>query len=156
MIIHFFCDKSDDKARKLFSLTGDHVAENVELREYISVEHFEDALHATNAQESLVVVAAFHEEALIDAYFINHLLSPYDTMVILPGRDKLSIALGSVLRPRHTFFHDSSIDSILAAIHDFSKKSLLKTTNKQRIENKKEASIYNMFEDYAERKVSNF
>lgn len=148
MIIHFFCNESDKKAVKLFSLIGNHAAENVELRKYVSVEHFEDALHTTNVQGTCVVVAAFQEEALIDAYFINHLLSPCDIMVILPDRNKLSIALGSVLKPKHIFFNDSSFDNIISAIHDSFIRPPLKTMNKQCNGNKKEVSIYyNMLED---------
>jgi len=83
---------------------------------YVSAEHLKGVLLDTKIREAFIIIAAFHEETLIDAYFINNLLCRYNSMVILPDRGKLSAALGHVLRPVRTFYGDSDL-SVLNPLH---------------------------------------
>ncbi|OPY76373.1 MAG: hypothetical protein A4E64_01532 [Syntrophorhabdus sp. PtaU1.Bin058] len=131
MVIIFFCSESDEKAMELFSRTAVNIPEDVVLQRYVSVEHLKGVLHDAEIREAFIIIAAFHEEALIDAYFINDLLCRYNSIVILPDRGKLSTALGHVLRPARTFYSDSDLNDILSVIRECAGGPSAKNPSKQ-------------------------
>ena len=131
MVIIFFCSGSDEKAMELFSLTAANIPEDVVLRRYVSAEHLKGVLLDTKIREAFIIIPAFHEETLIDAYFINNLLCRHNSMVILPDRGKLSAALGHVLRPVRTFYGDSDLNDIISVIREFTGCQSAKKPNKQ-------------------------
>lgn len=153
MIIIFFCSGSDEKAMELFSLAAVNIPEDAVLRRYCSADHLKDALCDADIRDIFIVIAAFREEALIDAYFINDLLYRYNSMVILPDREKLSTALGHILRPARTFYSDSDLNDIVSVIRELAGGSSAKNPNKQVIKMK---TFFNVpCNNDMEKKVSN-
>ncbi len=153
MLIIFFCSEFDEKAMDLFSLTAVNIPEGAILRRYVSVEHLQDALCDTESREAFIIIAAFHEEALVDAYFLKNHLCRYRSMVILPDRGKLSTALGHVLRPAHTFYRDDDLNDIVSVIREFAEVSSARNLNKQVISMKMSFDVPCI--NYMEKKVSN-
>lgn len=87
-----------------------------EVEHHTTVEVFAERLLQKIDAKTVAFVRADSEQDLIDLYYIQHLLRKVLFVLLLPDRERLTIAMGHRLHPSYMCFADGEQSEIVAAL----------------------------------------
>lgn len=135
MEISYFSTKHDREEDKLLRAMKAALPEE-QIATFSDIEKLKDELQFRAGSETVAVLVALTEEALLDIYCVHYIFHSISTILILPDNDECLQALAYRMKPNFLFYADSKeedIVSTLAGMTDDTRKTT--TINERRMRN---------------------
>ena len=118
-ILYFNPGRSVFGRRLLARLESEGLASSITV--YRDLEVFFERLRQRVKDRTIAVVVAPTESSLLDIYFMKHLFSGIDLVLILPDRQNVAAAVGWRCGPRSIFYGDSDLSEMAEALRALSR-----------------------------------
>jgi hypothetical protein len=126
MRLLLYTSVSEEVSEQLYKMIEELIPKN-HMEVYRNIENLSRRLRQPDNDLPMVVLLAVSNEDLLDFLSIRDLLRDRRIILILPDRNKNTIAKGHILRPRFLSYTDSDFADVFAVL----KKCLVSYTTKR-------------------------